>query len=202
MAENEMFDLGHCRRWQKTRDALADPARTSKEIVAVACEDFDVACEKLQGALRRGPSLALLLEPMLSSASRAQSVLSQFTEKGIAQVGEIACKLAHGRGVAAIADVAAQQMINRVIDQLDLRAGRCERFRSYEAREQFRAEAAEAFRVYQEPLRNIIEASLRDRPIQPYKRRIPARPKPTLRQVLNLSVATPQRDTTHARRPS
>lgn len=202
MAENEILDLGHARRWRKTRDALADPACTTTDIVSVACEDFDVACEKLPGVLRQGPSLALLLQPMLGSVSRSQAVLSQFVEKGLVQVVEIACKLARGRGVAAIADAASQLMIDRVIDQLDLRAGRCERFRSYETRQQLRADAVQAFRAYQEPLRNIIEASLRDGPIQPYKRRIPARPKLTPRQVMNLSVATPQRDSTHARRPS
>ncbi|MDH5824206.1 hypothetical protein QFW77_14590 [Luteimonas sp. RD2P54] len=199
MAENEYLDLGHPRRWQQTRDALDDPACTSSDIVSVACEDLEGVCEKLPGVLRRGPSLALLLKPVLESPSKAQVVLSQFTEKGLAQVVEAACKLAGGRGVAAVADAAATRIIDRLIDQLDLRAGQYDRFRSFEMRQQLRDEAAEAFRIYREPLRNIIEASLRDGPIQPYKRRIPLRPKLTPRQVTNLSVAAPQRDPTHAR---
>lgn len=200
MAENELLDLGHARRWRRTRDALADPACTSTDIISVACEDFDVACEKLPAVLRQGPSMALLLQPMLGSASQSQAVLSQFAEKGLVQVVEMACRLARGQGIAAIAAAASQLMIERVIGQLDLRAGRCERYRSYEARQELRRDAAQAFDAYQEPLRKIIEASLRDGPIQPYKRRTQARPKLSPRQVASLSVSAQPRDTTHARR--
>jgi len=141
--------------------------------------------------LKKGPPLASLLRLTIGSSVQVQAVIAQFNEKGLATLVNDARKLSRNNDAASVAAVAARLLVDRLIDQLDRRAGREERFRSPEARAQLLAEATKTFRSYEGDLRAILQSSLLGEPIVRFKRRLAAPERMTAKQILNISIARP-----------
>ena len=197
MAENEIIDLGHKLRWERTRRALNNSDCPLEDVVAAMTADIEGVCNSLPKALRKGPPLMLLLRLSLGSPLQVQAVIAQFNEKGLATLVNDARKLSRSSDAGLVATEAAKLLIDRLIDQVDRRAGREERFRSSEARAQLLEEATKTFRSYEGDLRAILESSLRDGPIVRFKRRITPKHM-TAKQLLNISVARPHQESPHA----
>lgn len=191
MAENEIIDLGHPRRWQRTRRALRNADCSLEDVVVAARADVEGVCKGLPKALKQGPPLALLLRSAMGSAIQMQSVIAQFTEKRLATLVRDAMALARSGGPAKVAAVAASHLIDSLIGQIEVRAGREARFRSSEARQELLAGVAAAFRPFEAPLRERLESSLRNGPVPRFKHLIVPKPRLSARQLINLSV-TPQ----------
>lgn len=191
MAENEIIDLGHRRRWDRTRHALRNAECPLEGVIAAMSADIEGVCKGLPKALRKGPPLALLLKVAMGSTMQVQAVIAQFAEKGLAALVNDARKLARSNDPSAVAAMAAKHLIECLIDQVDKRAGREERFRSTVSRAQLVAEATKTFGVYEGDLRAILESALRGGRIQRFKPRIASLPRMTARQLISLSVASP-----------
>lgn len=201
MAENEIIDLGHRWRWERTRRAFKNPDCSLKDVVAAMVTDTEGMCSGLPKALKKGPPLASLLKLSIGSSLQVQSVIAQFKEKGLATLVNDARKLARSNDAATVAAAAAKLLVNRLIDQVERRAGREERFRSTDVRAELVAEATRTFRSYEDDLGTILESSLRDGPIAHFRRRIAPSPRMTARQLLNTSVTptAPASESPHAR---
>lgn len=188
MAENEIIDLGHRLRWQRTRRALQNAECPVDEVVAAMAADMEGVCAGLPKALKKGPPLKALLELSIGSNLQVQAVIAQFTEKGLASLVNDARKQCGSNSASAVAAAAARLLIDRLIDQIECRAGREERFRSSEARSELIAQATKAFRGYERDLQAILEAALGDGPMVRFKRRLTQKPRMSARQLLNVSI--------------
>ncbi len=191
MAENEIIDMGHRRRWGRTRRALGNPECPLQDVVAAMTADIEGVCRGLPKALNKGPPLALLLKAAMGSPVQTQALIAQFKEKGLATLVSDARKLARSNDPADVATIGAKRLINRLIDQVDKRAGREERFRSNEAREHLLAEAAKTFGVYEDEVRSMLESSLRSGPIRRFKPLLPSAQRLTAQQLHSVSVVPP-----------
>lgn len=201
MAENEIIDLGHKLRWVRTRRALKNSDCPLEDVVAAMTADIEGVCSGLPKALKKGPPLASLLRLTIGSSVQVQAVIAQFNEKSLATLVNDARKLSCSNNAASVAAVAARLLVDRLIDQIDRRAGREERFRSPEARAQLLAEATKTFRSYEDDLRAILQSSLLGEPIVRFKRRIAAPERMTAKQLLSISIArpSPPQEHPHAR---
>ncbi len=198
MAENEIIDLGHSTRWRRLRKALADPSCGSEDLLAAAQEDIEGMCKKLPGVLRKSPPLMLLLEPALASHAQAQAVLATFTERSIAILVRDALKLARSSTPGEVAAVVARRILERLLDQFALRAGKEARYRDKNTRDALVTRVAETFASYEGDLRATIEASLRGSAIPAFKPRTPSKPRMSVKQLLGFSVAAKPTGGRHA----
>src|SRR5690606_20272582 len=119
MAENELLDLGHKLRWQRTRRALQNPDCPLPDLIAALTSDMEGVCSGLPKALRKGPPLAALLGFSLGSPMQVQAVIAQFTERSLARLTHDARKLARSNEAGAVAACAEQLMVDRLVDQVD-----------------------------------------------------------------------------------
>lgn len=202
MAENEIIDLGHASRWVRTRKALQDPNCSVEDIAVAMREDMERMCAALNGALRNGPPLSQLLRLSLGSSLQVQAVIAQFTEKGLATLVNAARNHCRSGDPAEVASVAARLLTQRLVDQAECRAGREERFRDPEFRNELSRRAAEAFGAYEADLRVMLEAALRDAPVQ-FKRRLTAKRRIGAKQLVGMSLTATRsqafRETDHVR---
>ena len=187
MAENEIIDLGHASRWIRTRKALKDSSCSVEDIAAAMG-----MCAALSGALRNGPPLSQLLRLSLGSPLQVQAVISQFTEKGLANLVNAARNRCCSSDPVVVAAVAAQLLTRRLVDQAEYRAGREERFRDAELHNELRLQAAKVFGAYEADLRSILEAALRDATPVPFKRRLTAKPRISSKQLVGMSLTAPR----------
>lgn len=199
MAENEILDLGHKARWARTRRALNAPGCTQAEVIAAATDDMESVCRLLAIVLRKGKPLTILLGPVLESPSQAQAVLASFTEKRLVSVVRDAIKLARSTDLGQIAGTASRRLIEVLVDQFRVRAGKSHEFRACDARDRLVAEVAKSFAAYEGALRSTIEASLRGGAIRPFKAIRPSKPRMSAIQVIGLSVASSQQVAPSAR---
>jgi len=188
MAENELLNFGHKTRWQRTRRALQNPGCPHSDLVAALTADIEGVCGGLPKALKKGPPLAALLRLSLGSSVQVQTVLAEFTEGNLARLTNEARSLTKSNDAAAVAACAARLLTDRLVDQLDKRAGRQEHFRSRESRSKLIADATAIFRSYESDLKRILECSLRDTPVMPFKRRLAHVRRPSPKQLLTFSV--------------
>lgn len=191
MAENELLNLGHKTRWQRTRRALENPDCSHADLVAALTADIEGVCSGLPKALKKGPPLAALLRLSFGSFMQIQAVLAEFKEGNLARLINEARSLTKSNDPSAVAACAARLLTQRLVDQLDKRAGRQEHFRSRESRAKLVADATKVFRNYEGDLKLILECSLRDAPITPFKRRLPRVRRPSPKQLLNFSIVPP-----------
>ena len=192
MAENEIIDMGHTSRWVRTRRALKDPECSVEDIAAAMGADMESMCAALNGALRNGPPLSQLLRLTLGSPLQVQAVIAQFTEKGLASLVNAARNRCQSSDPAEVAAVAARLLTQRLVDQAELRAGREERFRDHELRNELCSQAAKVFGTYEADLRAILEAALRDGAPVPFKRRLTAKPRMSSKQLVGMSLTAPR----------
>jgi hypothetical protein len=188
MAENEIIDLGHPRRWRRTRRALSNADCSLEEVVVAARADVEGVCKGLPKALKQGPPLALLLQSAMGSPIQMQAVIAQFTEKGLATLVRDAMALARSRDPAKVAAAAASHLIDSLIGQIEMRAGRESRFRSLKARQDLIVGVSAAFRPYEAPLKEMLESSLRNGPVHRFRRLTAPTPRLSAGQLVNLSV--------------
>lgn len=188
MAENEIIDLGHRSRWVRTRKALQDQGCSLDDVVSAMTADMEGMCAGLNGALRNGPPLSGLLRLTLGSSLQVQTVIAQFTEKGIALLVNAARNRCGSNDAAEVAAVAAQLLTQRLIDQADCRAGREERFRDPELRREFLDQVTRTFKNYEGDLRDMLEAALRDGAPVGFKRRLTGKRRMSPRQLINVSL--------------
>lgn len=191
MAENELLNLGHKTRWQRTRRALENPDCSRAELLEALTSDIEGVCSGLPKALKKGPPLAALLRLSLGSSVQVQAVLAEFKEKNLGRLINDARRLTRSNNPSAVAACAAGLLTDRLVDQLDKRAGRHEHFRSRESRAELVAEGSRIFRSYEGDLKRILECSLRDAPITPFKRRLPPVRRQSPKQLLAFSVVPP-----------
>jgi hypothetical protein len=188
MAENEIIDLGHKSRWVRTRKALQDRECPVDEVVAAMTADIEGLCAGLNAALRNGPPLSGLLRLALGSSLQVQTVIAQFTEKGLAVLVNAARNRCRSNDPAEVAEVASQLLTQRLIDQAGCRAGREERFRDPELHREFLEQATRTFKAYEGDLRAMLEAALRGSAPVSFKRRVTGKRRMTLRQLMNVSL--------------
>lgn len=191
MAENELLNLGHKTQWQRTRRALENPDCPHADLLVALTTDIEGVCGGLPKALKKGPPLAALLRLSLGSSMQIQAVLAEFKEGNLARLTNEARSLTKSNDPSAVAACAARLLTQRLVDQLDKRAGRQEHFRSRESRAELVAEATRIFRSYEGDLKRILECSLRDAPITPFKRRLPPVLRPSPKQLVAFSVVPP-----------
>lgn len=191
MAENELLNLGHKTRWQSTRRALQNPDCSRADRKAALTADIEGVCTGLPKALKKGPPLAALLRLSLGSPLQVQTVLAEFKEGNVARLTHEARLLTKSNDPGAIAACLANLLTESLVDQLDKRAGRQDHFRSRDSRAELIADAITIFRSYEGELKRILECSLRDAPITPFKRRLPPAPRLSPKQLLTFSVAAP-----------
>lgn len=200
MAENELLNLGHKTRWQRTRRALERPDCSRSDLMASLTADIEGVCGGLPKALRKGPPLAALLRLSSGSSMQVQAVLAEFKERNLARLTNEARSLTKSNHPPALAACAARLLTQRLVDQLDKRAGRHEHFRTRECRAELIADATRIFRSYEGDLKRILECSLRDVPITPFKRRVLQVRRSSPKQLLALSVVPQESaDSQHAR---
>lgn len=188
MAENEIIDMGHASRWVRTRRALKDSECSVEDIAAAMEADMEGMCVALSGALRNGPPLSQLLRLSLGSPLQVQTVIAQFTEKGLASLVNAARNLCRSNEPAEVAAVAARLLTQRLVDQAEYRAGREERFRNAEPRSELRSEAERVFGAYEADLRALLEAALRDGAPVKFKRRLTAKRRMSSKQLVGMSL--------------
>lgn len=188
MAENEIIDMGHASRWVRTRKALKDPNCAVEDIAAAMAADMEGMCAALSGALRNGPPLSSLLRLALGSPLQVQAVIAEFTEKGLASLVNAARNRCRSNDPTEVAAVAARLLTQRLIDQAQCRAGREDRFRDSQLRNEISSQAAKVFGAYEADLRAILEAALRDGAPVPFKRRLTAKRRIGPKQLVNISL--------------
>lgn len=188
MAENEIIDLGHKRHWSRLRRSLRNADCSVEDVVTAATEDIELMCRGLPKAMRKGPSLALLLEPALGSALQTQAVLAQFTEKGLATLVQNARKLARSNDPRAVATAAATHLIQSLVSQIEGRAGRETRFREGAAKQELMAGITATFGGYQQQLTDMLEGALRNATVPRFKRQLQPRPRLSAPQLASMSV--------------
>lgn len=189
MAENELIDLGHHTQWRRLRRALKDPACGPDDLLAAAEGDIEGMCRKIPGALRKSPPLMLLLEPALTSHAQTQAVLATFTERSLAIYVRDALKLTRSPAPSEVAAVVTRRILERLVDQFALRAGKQEHYRDKATRDELVARVAERFGAYEGALRASIEASLQGSAIPAFKLRTSPKPRMSVKQLLGFSVA-------------
>lgn len=199
MAENELLNLGHKTRWQRTRRALQNPNCPHADLLAALTADIEGVCTGLPKALKKGPPLAALLGLSLGSSLQVQAVLAEFKEGNLARLTNEARRLTKSNEPGAVAACAAHLLTDRLVDQLDKRAGRQEHFQSRESRAELIADASRIFRSYEGELKRILECSMRNAPITPFKRRLPPVRRMSSKQLLAFSVVPPAPEQPHAR---
>lgn len=200
MAENELLNLGHKTRWQGTRRVIQNPDCAHADRLAVLTADIEGVCNGLPKALKKGPPLARLLGLSFGSPLQVQVVLSEFKEGNLARLTNEARSLTKSNEPGSVAACAARLLTDRLVDQLDKRAGRLEHFRSKESRVELISDATRIFRSYEGELKRILECSLRGTPIRPFKRRLLPSPRLSSKQLLNFSVVQqPVQETPRAR---
>lgn len=199
MAENEFLDIGHQNRWRRTRLALGDPARSMGQIVDDASQDFDDVVRKLPIALRKGPSLLVLMRAAQDSPLASGEVFAAFTEKRLAAAVRAAIKIARSPDPAVIANIASGQIIEGLVNQLVQRARKVERFQDPKTRGALENALRAKFASRQTDLRTTLEASLRGTVIKPVKRmhKMPSRLSP--KEVAGLSLTSRSQERPHAR---
>lgn len=191
MAENELLNLGHKTRWQRTRRALENADCPHADLLAALTADIEGVCSGLPKALKKGPSLAALLRLSLGSSVQVQAVLAEFKEKNLGRLINDARALTKSNEPSAVAACAASLLTDRLVDQLDKRAGRHDHFRDRESRAELVADATRIFRSYEGELKRILDCSLRDTPITPFRRRLPPVRRQSPKQLVTFSVVPP-----------
>ena len=165
MAENETLDLGHKSRWKQTRIALDDPNRSLFEVAQQASADFERMARLLPLALRKGPSLLVLLRAVQISTSETRAVVATFSEKRLAKLVVDAIRLSPAAEPAFVARSASQRMIEGLIDQVVARAASKQRFKGPSDHAELRAQLKNRFESHRAELTAHLESALRgDRP--------------------------------------
>lgn len=191
MAENEILDLGHRRRWLRTRRVLSADGCSVDDVLVAAQGDIEGVCRALAVALRKGDPLRILLEPALRSSAASQAVIAQFQEKRLAIVVRDVIKLCGSADPSIIATLSANKIVVGLTEQLGLRAGRNATFRSLAARRELSQQVSRIFAGYEGALRCSIEASLRGAQIKPFKSSVQRASRLPPSQVVALSVTRP-----------
>lgn len=199
MAENELLNLGHQTRWQRTRRALQNPECPHADRLAALTADIEGICSGLPKALKKGPPLAALLRLAIGSPLKVQVVLSEFKEGNLARLVNQARSLTKSNDPSAVASCTVRLLTDGLVDQLDTRAGRQEHLRSRESRAELAADATRIFRGYESELKRILECSLRDTPIAPFKRRLAPVRRMSPKQLVGFSVVPPSPEAPRAR---
>lgn len=191
MAENEILDLGHKRRWLHTRRVLSADGCSVDDVLVAAQGDIEGVCRHLAVALRKGEPLRILLEPALRSSLASQAVIAQFQEKRLAIVVRDVIKLCGSADPSIIAALSANKIVKGLVEQLELRAGRNAAFRSLAARRELGQQASRIFAGYEGALRCSIESSLRGTQIKPFRSSAQKVSRMPPSQVVALSVTRP-----------
>lgn len=114
MAENEVLDVGSPRRYRNWRHSLASPTGTPADAAQQLCDEFSNILRK---ELRRQP-LYLVLVACQRDSSALREAVATFKNRSLATMVKNAFRIAGSSNPAAVAEVLAGLLVERVI-------GRC-----------------------------------------------------------------------------
>ena len=160
MAENEILDLGGS-RWKHTRAAMAAPDSSLTAIADCIAEDLTGSLRlQLYRAFQQGQTLLTVLRAAGEDTAALRAAVESFSGQWLARMSRNAIKATPSKDPAAIAQRAADMLIDACIDKASGFSGRYDRFQTQTEREALRNAVRLRIDACRGDIAAVLEASL------------------------------------------
>lgn len=173
MAENEILDVRHGRRWRATRQLIKSGAGDPVALADSMCLD---AVHSVRGALKdglkKGATFVALFNAANGSAVGMKAAVSMFPDQKLARLAVLGCQMSESKSERDIAHETAALMFDRFVDRTALLCLEHESWRSETQRQQLHSELKQRRNACVESIATQLEKSLRGLPVKgPHRRR-------------------------------